>query len=200
MEPADPRDSWTYRNPDIDATKYQSFIIEPTLVSEDAAATFGEISKADQKRYAAMFTDALREQIGEGYTLATKKGPGVGVIQLTLLGVTPNSPVAIATRVTPTGLALSSVKSLAGRPGSFSGSAQIAFELKDSVSGDLIAAAIRRRSPDALDLVATTSTDSTISSVAKDVAKAIRAALDKANGKTTPTRLDSIRSKIPGVN
>jgi hypothetical protein len=85
--------------------------------------------------------------------------------------------------VTPIGFALNSVKSMAGKPGSFSGSAQVAFELMDSETGDLIAAALRRRSPDALDIGASTSTESTVGAIAKDAAKAIRAGLDVANGR-----------------
>jgi hypothetical protein len=176
-------DSWSYRNPKADVTRYKSFIIEPTAISTDPAAHWGKATEADKQKYAAQFTAALRDEIAKSYGLTTKKGPDVGVIRLTLLGVTPNSPIAIATRVTPMGFALSSVKSIRGKPGTFSGSAQVAFELMDSRSGELIAAAIRRRSPDALNIVATTSTENTVGAVAQDVAEAIRVGLDKANGR-----------------
>lgn len=177
------KDSWSYRNPSADLTKYKTFIVEPTVVSTDPAAKWGKSTDADKQKYADQFTTALKAEIGKSYGLATAKGPGVGVIRLTLLGVTPTSAVAVASRVTPVGFALNSVKSLAGKPGSFSGSAQVAFELTDSQSGDLVAAAIRRRSPDALDIGATTSTEGTVGAVAKDVAEAIRTGLDKANGR-----------------
>lgn len=177
------QDSWTYRNPAAKLTKYKSFIIEPTAVSTDPAASWGKATEADKQKYAALFTTALRDEIGKSYSLTTKKGPDVGVMRLTLLGVKPNSPVAIATRVTPMGFALSSVKSIRGKPGTLSGSAQVAFELTDSRSNELLAAAIRSRSPDALNIVATTSTESTVDAIAHDVAKAIRVALDTANGR-----------------
>jgi len=176
-------DSWSYRNPDVDVGRYKTFIIEPSVVSTDPAANWGKATEADKQKYAALFTNALREEIGKSYGLATKKGPGVGVMRITLLGVTPTSPIAIATRVTPMGFALTSVKSLRGKPGTFSGSAQMAFELTDSQSGNLIAAAIRRRSPDALDIVSTTSTENTVGAIAKDVAEAIRVGLDGASGR-----------------
>jgi hypothetical protein len=177
------RDSWSYRNPSADVRKYKSFIVEPTVVSTDPAAKWGKASEADKQKYAALFTAAVQAEIGKSYGLAAQKGPGVGVIRLTLLGITPTSAVAVATRVTPIGFALNSVKSMAGKPGSFSGSAQVAFELMDSETGDLIAAALRRRSPDALDIGASTSTESTVGAIAKDTAKAIRAGLDVANGR-----------------
>lgn len=177
------RDSWSYRNPSVDVTKYKTFIVEPTAISTDAAAKWGKATDAEKQKYAELFTNALRAEIGKGYGLATAKGPGVGVMRMTLLGVTPTSAVAIATRVTPIGFALNSVKSMAGKPGSFSGSAQVAFELTDSESGDLIVGVVRKRSPDALDIGSTTSTEGTVGAIAKDAAEAIRAGLDKANGK-----------------
>ncbi|HUR02932.1 MAG TPA: DUF3313 domain-containing protein [Nonomuraea sp.] len=176
-------DSWSYRDPKADVTKYKAFIVEPTVVSTDPEAKWGKVSEGDKQKYADLFTTALKSELGKSYSLATEKGPGVGVIRLTLLGVKPASAIAVATKVTPIGFALTSVKSMAGKPGSFSGSAQVAFELMDSQSGELVAAAIRRKSPDALDIGASTSTDGTIAAIAKDSASAIRAGLDKANGK-----------------
>ena len=85
--------------------------------------------------------------------------------------------------MTPFGLALNGVKSLAGKPGSFSGSLQAAFELSDAKSGELVFAAVRRRSPNALDIESTLSTEKTVEAVADDIAKAIRKALDGANGR-----------------
>ena len=174
---------WTYNNPIASVAKYKTFIVEPTVVSTDPAAKWGKLSDADKQKYADFFTNALKAEIGKSYGLATAKGPDVGVLRLTLLGVSPGSPVAIATRVTPMGLALNGVQSLRGKPGSFSGSAEIGFELMDSQSRDLVVAAVRRRSPNALDIGATTSTESTVASIAKDAAAAVRAGLDKANGR-----------------
>jgi hypothetical protein len=176
-------DSWSHRNETRDLSRYNSFIIEPTAVSSDPAAKWGKATEAEKQKYADLFTRALRDEIGKSYTLATSKGPGVGVMRLTLLGVTPTSPIAVASRVTPIGFALNSVKSMAGKPGSFSGSAQVAFEMTDSQSGELVVAVVRRRSPDALDIGATTSTESTVAAIAKDVASAVRGALDRAHGR-----------------
>ena len=177
------KDSWTYRDPKADVTKYKTFIVEPTVVSTDAAAKWGKATAADKQKYADLFTEAVRAEIGKSYGLANAKAPDVAVIRLTLLGVTPTSAVATVTKVTPVGFALNGIKSMAGKPGSFSGSARIAVEVTDSESGDLVAAVLRRRSPNALDIGASTSTEGTVAAIAKDTASAIRAGLDKANGK-----------------
>jgi hypothetical protein len=182
-EDAAGRDSWSYRKTAGDLTRFKTFIVEPTVVSTEPGSSWGKASDADKQKYADLFTNALRAEIGRSYGLATAKGPGIGVMRITLLGVTPTSALAVATRVTPIGFALNGVKSMAGKPGSFSGSAQLAFELMDSESGELVAAVLRRRSPNALDIGATTSTEGTVGAVAKDTAAAIRAALDKANGR-----------------
>lgn len=175
--------SWSYRDPKADVTKYKKFIVEPTVVSTDAAAKWGKATEADKQKYADLFTEALRAEIGKSYAVATEKGPDVGIIRLTLLGVTPTSAAATVAKVTPIGFALNGIKSMAGKPGSFSGSAQVAVELMDSDSGALVVAVLRRRSPDALDIGASTSTEGTVAAIAKDTATAIRTGLDKANNR-----------------
>jgi hypothetical protein len=82
--------------------------------------------------------------------------------------------------VTPFGLASNAVKGLAGKKGSFTGSALVAVEVMDSKSGELLAAAVRRISPDVLDISATLSTTDTIKSVANELAKKIYERLSKA--------------------
>ena len=183
-EDAGARDSWTYRNPKADLARYQRFVIEPTGVYSDPGASWGGTSAEQRRKYAAAFTEALRTEIGKSYQVVDRKGPDVAVMKLTLLGVQPTKSVAAtATRISPLGLAFNGVKSLAGKEGSFTGSVQVAFELTDSRTGELMAAAVRRRSPDALNIGAALSTDNTVEAVAKDVAKAIRAAVDKVHGR-----------------
>jgi hypothetical protein len=178
------RDSWSYRSTSANLGQYKSFIVQPTVVYADPSAKWGGTTPAQRSAFAETLTRDLREEMAKHYTLASSPGPGVATMRLTLLSVAPTVPgVATATRVTPVGLALNGVKSLAGKPGSFSGSAQIAFELSDSTSNDLLLAAVRKRSPDALDISASLSTENTISAVSKDVASAIRKALDKENGR-----------------
>jgi hypothetical protein len=105
-------------------------------------------------------------------------------MRVTLLGVQSTTQgVATVSRLMPVGLALNGVKSLAGKKGSFSGGVQVAFELTDSRTGSLIFAAVRQRSPDALDIEATLSTEKTVEAVADDVAKAIKTGLNRANNR-----------------
>ena len=183
-EDAAKSDSWTYRNPQVAIAQYRRFIIQPTEVYGAPTAEWGSTTREERQKFAAYMTSALRDQIGKGYEIVQAPGPGVATMRLTLLGVKTTTKVAAtATRVTPFGLALNGVKSIAGKPGSFSGSMQAAFELSDSRTGELLFAAVRRRSPDALDIESTLSTEKTVEAVADDIAASIRKGLDKANGR-----------------
>jgi hypothetical protein len=182
-EDAEP-DSWSYRKADVDLSKYKAFLIEPTLVHSDPTASWGGTTPQERAAFAEMLTQDLRNEIGQSYPLASKPGPGVATMRLTLLGVSTTQPAAaVASRVTTIGIAMNGVKSLRGKPGSFTGSAHLAFELTDSRSGELLAAAVRRRSPNALNISAALSTEKTVAAISKDVAKSIREGLDAVQGR-----------------
>lgn len=177
-------DSWTYRNPDAALNKYQRFLVQPTQVSADPAARWGSSSPEQRQKYAAYMTKALVREVAKGYQIVDRPGPGVAILRLTLLGVNDTVPlIATATRLTPMGFAVNGVKSLAGRKGSMTGSVHAALEISDAQSGDLLFAAVRQRAPVALDITSTLSTEKTVEAVADDIAKSVRAGIDKANGR-----------------
>jgi hypothetical protein len=129
-------------------------------------------------------TTALRNALAEGYQIVDRPGPGVATMKLTLLGVQNTvGGVATASRMTPMGFALNGIQSLRGKKGSMTGSAHVALEVTDSRSGDLLFAAVRVKSPNALDIESTLSTEKTVEAVANDVADSVRKGLDRANGR-----------------
>lgn len=165
-------ESWTYVKPNLDLTRYRSILLVPTSVYEGADAQFNDVAPADRQRFAQIVTEELRSELGKAIPLSAGAAPGVLQIHVTLLGATgTKGGIATATRVTPVGLALSAVKSLRGKPGSFTGSILYAVELADSRTGELQVAAVRRQAPDALDIPATLSTTETIRSAARDFAQ-----------------------------
>lgn len=177
-------DSWTYRHPTAVLSKYQKFIIEPTVVYNDPAAQWGSTSPADRQKYAAYMTTALRNEIAQGYQVVDKPGPDVAILRLTLLGVRGTVPLAATvSRVTPMGFALNSIQSLRGKKGSMTGSVHAALEVTDSNTRELVFAAVRQRAPNALDIESTLSTEKTVLAVADDIAKAVRKGIDVANGR-----------------
>ena len=177
-------ESWNYAKPNLDLTKYHSLIIDRTAVYRGADAQFDGIDEADRAKYAALTTDALTSEIGKAIPLVSKPGPGILRLKMTLLGADKTKGgVATATRVTPIGLGISAVKSLAKKGGTFTGSVLYAVELTDSRSGELLIAAVRRMSPDALDVPATLGTTETIKAVAHTSAKRIRERLEARMGR-----------------
>ncbi len=177
----DKGESWTYRKPGVVFSSYKTVLIEPTAVYAGPDAQFKDIAPADRAKFAVILTDALRAALAGSVGVAAKPGPGVLRLKLTLLGAEKTvGGVSTATRVMPIGLATNAIKSLAGKPGSFTGSALIALEVTDSRTGDLLAAAVRRESPDALDISATLSTTDTVKAVAKDIAEKVKKHLQQA--------------------
>jgi Protein of unknown function (DUF3313) len=177
-------DSWTYRNPSASLSSYQSFIIQPTAVYTDPTAQWGGTTPEQRQKYAAYMTKALRDEVGTGYQIVDRPGPGVATLRLTLLGVQKTiGGVATAARATPMGFAFHGIQSLRGKKGSMTGSAQVALEVTDSRNGALVFAAVRKRSPNALDIESTLSTEKTVEAVADDIAKAVRKGIDTANGR-----------------
>jgi hypothetical protein len=177
-------DSWTYRNPSAQLNRYTAFIIDPTAVAGSATASWGKIDAVKRQKYADIMTTELRKEIGSAYPIVGRPGPGVARMRVTLLGMEGTKPIAAtASRVTPMGLAFTSMKGLVGKKGSFMGSVHVGFELTDSRTGEVQFGAIRRRSANALDFTAAVSNENTVEAVAMDVADAIRKGLDKANGR-----------------
>ena len=154
---AQPRDEpesgiWTYRNPSAPLSRYSAFIVPPASVYPSLSDWGGEPPSRRQV-FAATFTEAIRAEVGKSYKLVEAKGPGVALVQITLLDVQP--PV----------------------PGGPPGSVQLSLHVTDSSSGMVLATLVRRRSPDAHDLP---TTDAMVGEVGTEVGAAIREALDEA--------------------
>jgi hypothetical protein len=177
-------ESWNYKRPSLDLRRYRNVIIDRTVVYRGPDAQFDGIDQGERGKFAEITTRALTEEIGKSLPIVTRPGPDTLRLKMTLLGVDKTTGgVATATRVTPMGFAMSAVKSLAGKQGTFTGSVLYAVELTDSRSGELQIAAVRRMSPDALDIPATISTSETVKAVAESSAKRIRERLEAAMGR-----------------
>lgn len=174
-------ESWTYFKPKLDLSIYRHVIVEPATVYTGPDAQFDGIEKADRAKIAEIFSTALANELAGSFPAPAKAGPDTLRLRITILGATKTKGgVATATRLTTFGLATSAVKSVAGKPGTMTGSVLFALEAYDGQSGELVAAGVRRRSPDALDIPATLSTTDTVKAVARDFADNIRKRLEKS--------------------
>jgi hypothetical protein len=173
-------ESWTYAQPRDVFTKYRTVIVEPTTVYTGPDSQFdGDMSAAERAKFAAILTDALRSELAKSFPSPARAQADTLRLKVTLLGAEKTKGgLATATRVTPIGFGLSAVKSALGKGGSLTGSVLVAVELYDARTNELLLAAVRRRSPDALDIPATLGTEETVKAVAREFADTARKRLE----------------------
>jgi hypothetical protein len=169
-------ESWTYAQPREVFTKYRTVIVDPTVVYNGPDAQFdGDIDPADRAKFAAIVTDALRAELAKSFPTPARAQADTLRLKVTLLGAEKTKGgVATATRVTPIGFGLSAVKSALGKGGTLTGSVLVAVEVYDARSNELLLAAVRRRTPDPLDIPATLGTEETVKAVAREFADTAR--------------------------
>ena len=177
----DKGENWTYFKPNLDLAQYKSLIVDATVVYNGQDAQFEDIAPADRQKFADILTEEIRAELAKSFALVEKPAADVARLKVTLLGAEPTKiGVTTATQVLPIGLAINAVKSISGKPGRNAGSVLYAVELTDSRTGELQAAAVRRETPDALDLPASLGTTETMKAVGQSMGKRFREKLETA--------------------
>ena len=176
-------ESWTYAQDRSVFTKYRTVIVEPTEVYRGPDAQFDGVNPADRAQYATTITNELRQEMAKSFPAPATPQADTLRVKVTILGATKTKGgIATATRVTPMGFGLSAVKSALGKGGSFTGSLLYAVEVHDARTGELLIAAVRRRTPDPLDVPATISQEETVKAVAREFADGARKRLEQLTG------------------
>lgn len=178
-------ESWTYAQPTTVFTKYRTVIVEDAQVYQGPDAQFEGVDPADRAKFAEIMTQELRSELAKSFPTPANAQPDTLRVRLTILGAKKTKGgLATATRVTPIGFATSALKSAVGKKGSFTGSVLYAVELYDARTNELLLAAVRRRTPDPLDVPATLSTTDTVKSVAREFGEGARKRLEQLTGAT----------------
>jgi hypothetical protein len=176
-------ESWTYAQPTSVFTKYRTVMVDPTTVYQGPDAQFDGVDPADRQKYAVVITDELRQEIAKTFPAPARPQADTLRLRVTILGATKTKGgIATATRVTPVGFGLSALKSALGKGGTFTGSILYAVELYDARTNQLLLAAVRRRTPDPLDVPATISQTETVKAVAREFADGARKRLESLTG------------------
>lgn len=176
-------ENWTYAQPRERFTKYRTVIVDPTTVYQGPDAQFDNVDMADRQKAASVITGELRQELAKTFPSPARPQADTLRLRVTILGATKTKGgIATATRVTPVGFGLSAIKSALGKPGTFTGSVLFAVELYDARTNELLLAAVRRRTPDPLDVPATISQDETIKAVAREFADGARKRLENLTG------------------
>jgi hypothetical protein len=160
MEPSQTvggRVSWV--RPGTDFHKYTSVMIAPVSMYDGSDTDWGNTSAADRTEIANYLQQTYAKAIGQSIRIVHTPGPNTLLLQMQLVGVESNVPVvSTVSRIVPAGLVLNIGKQAASSPGSFSGSVTYALMLYDSTSHTLLAAAVNKKFPEALNIVSTLST------------------------------------------
>ena len=176
-------ESWTYVQPRSVFTKYRTVIVDPTTVYSGPDAQFDNVDQTDRLKAAAVITGALREELAKSFPSPATPQADTLRLKVTILGVTKTKGgIATATRVTPIGVGISALKSAMGKQGTFTGSILYAVEVTDAKTNELLLAAVRRRTPDPLDVPATVSQEETVKAVAREFADGARKRLEELTG------------------
>jgi hypothetical protein len=132
-----------YINPNAQWSKYNKIMLEPVEFWDSSDS---KISPSDQQMLTGYFYNKLKEDLQKNFTLVDQGGPGVMTIQAALTGASTATPVLRSVSVViPQARILNSVQSLATGSYAFVGSASAAGKIRDSQTGELLAASMDER-------------------------------------------------------
>jgi len=138
---------FTYRNPNMDLSKYNKAILDPVqLWAAESDSPLSKLSREDQQLLVNYLYVALKDALAKDYTLVSEPGPDVMRVRCAITEARANRPVQdLLSTVTPAGLGISYAKRIVTGTHSGVGIVSVEGELLDSVSGERLAAVIDRR-------------------------------------------------------
>ncbi len=142
-EGSDQKAMLRYVNPNVTWSGYNKIMIAPVTFW---AADDSKVSAADQQTLCNYAYTVFVKELGKNFTIVDQPGPGVMKLSVALTDATSAVPVLRSISVVvPQARVLSAIKMAATGTYAFVGSAQGAMKLNDSVSGELLAAAVDKR-------------------------------------------------------
>ena len=132
-----------YVNPAAQWSQYHKVEIHPVTYwgSEEA-----KIPHADQQALVNYFNQTLREQFGKKFEVVDEPGPGVMTLTVALTDAESATPVLRSiSMIVPQAHMLSNIKYLTTGTFPFVGGAQVEAKVMDSMSGQVLAAAVNKR-------------------------------------------------------
>jgi hypothetical protein len=142
-EGSDQKAMLRYVDPNVNWASYNQIIIAPVTFW---AADDSKVSAADQQVLCNYAYNEFVKVLSKNFNLVSQPGPGVMKVSIALTDATSAVPgLRSISVVVPQARALSAIKMLATGSYAFVGSAQGAFKANDSVTGQLLAAAVDKR-------------------------------------------------------
>lgn len=161
-----------YINPNIDASKYNKFIVDPVAINLSKKGRERNIDAKEMKKLAKYFRKRIAVELNKGYQIVRRPGPNVIRIRTSISDVDKTNPF----------LNIHPVTKLMG--GGLGG-AGAEMELVDSLTGQRIAAAIDNQKGSRLSMGAGLTWYGNAKEVMENWAKDLKKMIDKVHGKTS---------------
>ncbi|MCR6632830.1 MAG: DUF3313 domain-containing protein [Magnetospirillum sp.] len=178
-----------WKKPGLEPARYTSFIISPVDIYRGSDAHFGDATEADKQALATYTGREFQRALSERYSMNQGAAGQTARLQLTLVGVSDNVPVAAtASRIAPVGIVANIANSAAGGNPTFTGTVTIQGQFFDAASGEPIATFVTTRAPAAFDLGATLTSRDAQEAAITGTADDLRDALQRSQTATLPPR------------
>jgi len=135
---------YRYQRPNVDWKQYTKIIMDPVIVYQEAA-----LDAETRENYQTLANNAyayFTKDLGKDFTLVTTPGPGTLRIQFAIVSAKKSAPVRnLLTTIVPVGMAISAVKYAATGEPMAVGEVTGEMRVTDSVTGELLGAALDKR-------------------------------------------------------
>ena len=161
-----------YINPNIDASKYNKFIVDPVAINLSKKGKERDIDPKDMQKLANYFRKRIAVELNKGYQIVRSPGPDVIRIRTSISEVDKTNRLLMihpATKLSGAGL----------------GGAGAEIELVDSVTGERIAAAIDNHKGSRRDMAGGFQKFGHAEAVMEKWAEDLKKMIDKVHGKTS---------------
>jgi hypothetical protein len=132
-----------YINPNVQWSKYTKIQLTPV---EFWAGSDSTVSTEDQKTLTTYFYNALKTDLQKSFTVVDQAGPDTMTLRVALMDATTATPgLRSLSVVVPQLKIINTAQSMVTGSYAFVGSAEAEMKLTDSVSGEVLAAALDKR-------------------------------------------------------
>jgi hypothetical protein len=130
-------------NPSTQWGNYNKILLQPVQFWAGADT---KVPVADQQTLTTYFYNALQTNLSKSFTLVDQPGPGVMTLQIALMDATTATPgLRTISVIVPQARILNAAQSLVTDSYAFVGSAEAEMKATDSVSGELLVAAVDKQ-------------------------------------------------------
>jgi hypothetical protein len=140
---ADGQAQLLYIKPGVNWASYNKIMIDPIKAYAIPGNPLAELPKDQLQALVNYLYVALHEEIGQDFKVVNVAGPGVLRLRVAITEAKAGKPVmGVASSLTPPGIAISTLKTVATGQGTGVGSARIEMELLDAQTKGRLAAAV----------------------------------------------------------